>query len=137
MLLASGLLYHVASLGWCIDRAGDFWYQDVVTSAVAFLTSEPIGMKLNDELAGFLGASSKGVFDSWTALLSRARPWLSQAIVVSLGLTAAIFGASHSVALLSDFLLIAATPLLLTTLPIQGLFHLQLATIVAFGRLSM
>ena len=116
-----------------LDRILGEWSLDGLRQIIEWLMFNPAGLKLNNELAAFLGALFIWVIDYWGSWLAMVQPHFP--ILVRLFGFAAIAGASLPLSLLSDLLSICTIHITCFYMASARIFGWQLSIILSLFHL--
>jgi phosphatidylinositol glycan class Q protein len=106
---------------------------DALQRSISWLMGWPAGLKLNNELAVFLGDLFLWVIDYWSSCIETLRPALPQ-IILFVGFSA-FAGASMPVALFSDLLSLLTVHIYSFYLASARIFHWQLNILISLFHL--
>ncbi|KAH8903229.1 Gpi1-domain-containing protein [Coniochaeta sp. PMI_546] len=142
-LVANDVIIGMALGSYIIDNAG--WVADQISliltkftvealqRSISWLMGWPAGLKLNKELAVFLGDLFLWVIDYWSSCIATLRPALPQ-IILFLGFSS-FAGASMPIALLSDLLSILTVHIYSFYLASARIYHWQLNILISLFHL--
>ncbi|OIW26495.1 Gpi1-domain-containing protein [Coniochaeta ligniaria NRRL 30616] len=142
-LVANDVIIGMALGSYIIDNAG--WVADQISliltkftvealqRSISWLMGWPAGLKLNKELAVFLGDLFLWVIDYWSSCIETLRPALPQ-IILFLGFSS-FAGASMPIALLSDLLSILTVHIYSFYLASARIYHWQLNILISLFHL--
>ncbi|KAI4097143.1 MAG: hypothetical protein LQ344_000553 [Seirophora lacunosa] len=142
-LVANDVIIGIAIGSYIIDNAdwvafqintilGE-WTVEGLRNMIDWLTDAPAGLKLNNELAVFLGALFIWVIDCWKACVSSLRPYLPH--VIHLIGFSSFAGASMPISLFSDLLSALTVHIYCFYTASARIFHWQLTIIVSLFHL--
>jgi phosphatidylinositol glycan class Q protein len=106
---------------------------DALQRSISWLMGWPAGLKLNNELAVFLGDLFLWVIDYWSSCIETLRPALPQ-IILFVGFSA-FAGASMPIALFSDLLSLLTVHIYSFYLASARIFHWQLNILISLFHL--
>lgn len=106
---------------------------DALQRSISWLMGWPAGLKLNNELAVFLGDLFLWVIDYWSSCIETLRPALPQ-IILFVGFSA-FAGASMPIALCSDLLSLLTVHIYSFYLASARIFHWQLNILISLFHL--
>ncbi|KAL8633312.1 hypothetical protein Q9189_001033 [Teloschistes chrysophthalmus] len=109
------------------------WTIEGLRNMILWLTDAPAGLKLNNELALFLGALFIWVIDYWKECVGNLQPYLPQ-VIYFIGFSS-FAGASMPIALLSDLLSALTIHIYCFYTASARIFHWQLTIIVSWFHL--
>ncbi|KAI4119940.1 MAG: hypothetical protein LQ345_000199 [Seirophora villosa] len=142
-LVANDVIIGIAIGSYIIDNADwvafqintilSEWTVEGLRNMIDWLTDAPAGLKLNNELAVFLGALFIWVIDCWKACVSSLRPYLPH--VIHLIGFSSFAGASMPISLFSDLLSALTVHIYCFYTASARIFHWQLTIIVSLFHL--
>ena len=142
-LVANDVIIGMALGSYIIDNAN--WVADQISliltkftvealqRSISWLMGWPAGLKLNKELAVFLGDLFLWVIDYWSSCIATLRPALPQ-IILFLGFSS-FAGASMPIALLSDLLSVLTVHIYSFYLASARIYHWQLNILISLFHL--
>ncbi|KAJ9148599.1 N-acetylglucosaminyl transferase component Gpi1 [Pleurostoma richardsiae] len=142
-LVANDVIIGIALGSYIIDNAG--WVSEQISSLLGTYTVEalqsgiswlmgwPAGLKLNGELAAFLGDLFLWVIDYWSSCIETLRPALPH-IIWFIGFSS-FAGASMPIALFSDLLSLLTVHIYSFYLASARIFHWQLTILISLFHL--
>ncbi|KUI72317.1 N-acetylglucosaminyl-phosphatidylinositol biosynthetic protein gpi1 [Cytospora mali] len=142
-LVANDVIIGIALGSYIIDNAG--WVADQISvilttytvealqSGISWLMGWPAGLKLNTELAAFLGDLFLWVIDYWASCIDALRPALP-AVIWFIGFTS-FAGASMPIAVFSDLLSILTIHIYSFYLASARIYHWQLTILISLFHL--
>ncbi|KAJ9165135.1 Gpi1-domain-containing protein [Coniochaeta hoffmannii] len=142
-LVANDVIIGMALGSYIIDNAN--WVADQISliltkftvealqRSISWLMGWPAGLKLNKELAVFLGDLFLWVIDYWSSCIATLRPALPQ-IILFIGFSS-FAGASMPIALLSDLLSILTVHIYSFYLASARIYHWQLNILISLFHL--
>lgn len=142
-LVANDVIIGIALGSYIIDNAG--WVADQISvilttytvealqSGISWLMGWPAGLKLNTELAAFLGDLFLWVIDYWASCIDTLRPALP-AVIWVIGFTS-FAGASMPIAVFSDLLSILTIHIYSFYLASARIYHWQLTILISLFHL--
>ncbi|KAK1766488.1 hypothetical protein QBC33DRAFT_453309 [Phialemonium atrogriseum] len=142
-LVANDVIIGIALGSYIIDNAG--WVADQISgllrtytvealqSSISWLMGWPAGLKLNTELAAFLGDLFLWVIDYWSSCIETLQPAMPH-IIQFIGFSS-FGGASMPIALFSDLLSILTVHIYSFYLASARIFHWQLNILVSLFHL--
>ncbi|EGZ69037.1 Gpi1-domain-containing protein [Neurospora tetrasperma FGSC 2509] len=119
--------YIIENAGWVADEISRLlttYTVEALQSSISWLMGWPAGLKLNTELAAFLGDLFLWVIEYWASCIETIRPMLPR-IVLIIGFSS-FAGASMPLALFSDLLSILTIHIYSFYLASARIFHWQL-----------
>ncbi|ROW09952.1 hypothetical protein VPNG_06341 [Cytospora leucostoma] len=142
-LVANDVIIGIALGSYIIDNAG--WVADQISkilttytvealqSGISWLMGWPAGLKLNTELAAFLGDLFLWVIDYWASCIDTLRPALPS-VIWFIGFTS-FAGASMPIAVFSDLLSILTIHIYSFYLASARIYHWQLTILISLFHL--
>ncbi|KAL8654880.1 MAG: hypothetical protein Q9210_001232 [Variospora velana] len=142
-LVANDVIIGIAIGSYIIDNAEwvafqintilSEWTVEGLRNMIVWLTDAPAGLKLNNELAVFLGFLFIWVIDYWKECVSSLRPYLPQ-VIYFIGFSS-FAGASMPISLFSDLLSALTVHIYCFYTASARIFHWQLTIIVSLFHL--
>ncbi|KAL8909216.1 MAG: hypothetical protein Q9207_000390, partial [Kuettlingeria erythrocarpa] len=142
-LVANDVIIGIAIGSYIIDNAEwvafqintilSEWTVEGLRNMILWLTVAPAGLKLNNELAGFLGALFIWVIDYWKECVGSLRPYLPH-VIYFIGFSS-FAGASMPISLFSDLLSALTVHIYCFYTASARIFHWQLTIIVSLFHL--
>jgi phosphatidylinositol glycan class Q protein len=142
-LVANDIIIGIALGSYILDNADgvtaainvvlDDWSLKGLKSMIMWLTDWPAGLKLNNELAFFLGELFLWVIEYWSNMVENFRPMLPHAIYF-IGFSS-FAGASMPIALFSDLLSLLTIHIYSFYVASARIFHWQLTIIISLFHL--
>lgn len=142
-LVANDVIIGIALGSYIIDNAGWVAYQinkvlsgwtvEGLRDMILWLMDWPAGLKLNNELAVFLGDLILWVIDCWRGCVSSLRPYLPH-VIYFVGFSS-FAGATMPIALFSDLLSLLTVHIYCFYMVSARIFHWQLTIIVSLFHL--
>ena len=128
--------YIIDNAGWVADQISmllSTYTVDALQSSISWLMGWPAGLKLNTELAAFLGDLFLWVIEYWSSCIEALRPALPH-IVWFIGFSS-FAGASMPLALFSDLLSILTIHIYSFYLASARIYHWQLTILISLFHL--
>ncbi|KAL1884111.1 hypothetical protein VTK73DRAFT_6780 [Phialemonium thermophilum] len=128
--------YIIDNASWVADEVSGLlgtYTVDALQSSISWLMGWPAGLKLNNELAAFLGDLFLWVIDYWANCIDLLRPVMPH-IIQFVGFSS-FAGASMPIALLSDMLSVLTVHIYSFYLASARIFHWQLNILVSLFHL--
>jgi len=128
--------YIIDNAGWVAEQISQLHTQytvDALQSSISWLMGWPAGLKLNNELGGFLGDLFLWVIDYWSSCIEALRPILPH-IIWFIGFSS-FAGASMPIALFSDLLSILTVHIYSFYLASARIYHWQLNILISLFHL--
>ncbi|KAL2788472.1 N-acetylglucosaminyl transferase component-domain-containing protein [Aspergillus keveii] len=142
-LVANDVIIGIALGSYIIDNANWVAYQinlvlsgwtvEGLSQTISWLMDWPAGLKLNNELAAFLGDLFLWVIENWAACIANLQPYLPHIIYV-IG-CASFAGASMPIALFSDLVSILTVHIYSFYIASARIFNWQLTIIISLFHL--
>ncbi|KAL8950706.1 MAG: hypothetical protein Q9222_003265 [Ikaeria aurantiellina] len=142
-LVANDVIIGIAVGSYIIDNAEwvasqinivlSDWTVEGLRNMIVWLTDAPAGLKLNNELANFLGALFIWVIDYWRECVSGLQPYLPH-VIYFVGFSS-FAGATMPISLFSDLLSILTVHIYCFYTASARIFHWQLTIIVSLFHL--
>ncbi|KAF3490971.1 N-acetylglucosaminyl transferase component Gpi1 [Arthroderma uncinatum] len=142
-LVANDVIIGIALGSYIVDNADTVasqinavlsgWTVDGLQQTISWLMGWPAGLKLNNELAVFLGDLFLWVIAHWASALASLRPFLSHVVYI-IG-CASFAGASMSIAMFSDLLTIFTVHIYSFYIASARIFNWQLTIIISLFHL--
>ncbi|BDD56794.1 phosphatidylinositol N-acetylglucosaminyltransferase subunit gpi1 [Monascus purpureus] len=131
--LGSYIIDNANWVAYQINTALTGWTVEGLQRTISWLMDWPAGLKLNNELAAFLGDLFLWVIENWAALIANLQPYLQQIIYV-VGCSS-FAGASMPIALFSDLLSILTVHIYSFYIASARIFNWQLSIIISLFHL--
>ncbi|KIH89014.1 phosphatidylinositol glycan, class Q [Sporothrix brasiliensis 5110] len=128
--------YIIDNAGWVADQISmllSTYTVDALQSSISWLMGWPAGLKLNTELAAFLGDLFLSVIEYWSSCIGALRPALPH-IIWFIGFSS-FAGASMPLALFSDLLSILTIHIYSFYLASARIYHWQLTILISLFHL--
>ncbi|KAL1899160.1 pig-Q [Sporothrix stenoceras] len=128
--------YIIDNAGWVADQISmllSAYTVDALQSSISWLMGWPAGLKLNTELAAFLGDLFLWVIEYWSSCIEALRPALPH-IIWFIGFSS-FAGASMPLALFSDLLSILTIHIYSFYLASARIYHWQLTILISLFHL--
>ncbi|AEO67988.1 uncharacterized protein THITE_2117236 [Thermothielavioides terrestris NRRL 8126] len=128
--------YIIDNAGWVAEQISQLLTQytvEALQSSISWLMGWPAGLKLNNELAAFLGDLFLWVIDYWSSCIEALRPILPH-IIWFIGFSS-FAGASMPIALFSDMLSILTVHIYSFYLASARIYHWQLNILISLFHL--
>ncbi|KAK0649400.1 N-acetylglucosaminyl transferase component-domain-containing protein [Cercophora newfieldiana] len=128
--------YIIDNAGWVAEEISDLlskYTVEALQSSISWLMGWPAGLKLNTELAEFLGDLFLWVIDYWSSCIEALRPVLPH-IIWFIGFSS-FAGASMPIALFSDLLSILTVHIYSFYLASARIYHWQLNILISLFHL--
>ncbi|CAK7266322.1 pig-Q [Sporothrix epigloea] len=128
--------YIIDNAGWVADQISmllSTYTVDALQSSISWLMGWPAGLKLNTELAAFLGDLFLWVIEYWSSCIEALRPALPH-IIWFIGFSS-FAGASMPLALFSDLLSILTVHIYSFYLASARIYHWQLTILISLFHL--
>ncbi|CAK7568468.1 MAG: pig-Q [Sporothrix epigloea] len=128
--------YIIDNAGWVADQISTLlstYTVDALQSSISWLMGWPAGLKLNTELAAFLGDLFLWVIEYWSSCIEALRPALPH-IIWFIGFSS-FAGASMPLALFSDLLSVLTIHIYSFYLASARIYHWQLTILISLFHL--
>lgn len=128
--------YIIENVEWVTTSLNDFlsvWTVSGLERMIRWLTEWPAGLKLNNELAKFLGDLFLWVIQYWSQSLDSVRPML-KALILFIGFSS-FAGASMPIALFSDLVSLLTLHIYCFYIASARIYHWQLTIIISLFHL--
>ncbi len=128
--------YIIDNAGWVADQISTLlsvYTVDALQSSISWLMGWPAGLKLNNELAAFLGDLFLWVIQYWSSCIAALRPALPH-IIWFIGFSS-FAGASLPLALFSDLLSVLTMHIYSFYLASARIYHWQLTILISLFHL--
>ncbi|MCJ1382212.1 phosphatidylinositol N-acetylglucosaminyltransferase subunit gpi1 [Xylographa soralifera] len=128
--------YIIDNADWVAESINSFltnWTVQGLQRMIVWLTDWPAGLKLNNELASFLGDLFLWVIDYWSQCVDNFRPFLPQ-IIYFIGFSS-FAGASMPIALFSDLLSLLTVHITAFYLASARIYHWQWTILISLFHL--
>lgn len=142
-LVANDVIIGIALGSYIIENAHNVAFQidyhlraytvDGMRGMITWLMNLPAGLKLNDELGGFLGDLFLWVIDYWADTMRSVGPWLPR-VIYAIGFSS-FAGASMPIALFSDLLSILTLHIYSFYIASARIYNWQLSIIISLFHL--
>ncbi|MCJ1467272.1 phosphatidylinositol N-acetylglucosaminyltransferase subunit gpi1 [Pseudocyphellaria aurata] len=131
--LGSYIIDNADWVAYQINKVLSGWTVEGLRSMILWLMDWPAGLKLNNELAVFLGDLILWVIDCWRGCVSSLRPYLPH-VIYFIGFSS-FAGATMPIALFSDLLSLLTVHIYCFYTASARIFHWQLTIIVSLFHL--
>ncbi|CAI5965461.1 unnamed protein product, partial [Closterium sp. NIES-64] len=131
----AGLAVATAATVTSVSSLFLFLTNHVLRTSIVLLISQPIGLKLNDELTAAYGALSWQALQAWASFggaYGSVLPYLAVLVVGSAGL---FMGMSAAVGVIADLVLLSNLQLALVHWCLAPMYRMQLNAVIALWRL--
>ncbi|KAG7009152.1 N-acetylglucosaminyl-phosphatidylinositol biosynthetic protein [Physcia stellaris] len=131
--LGSYIIDNADWVAWQINYVLSGWTVEGLQSMIEWLMDWPAGLKLNNELARFLGDLFLWVIEYWAECVANLRPYLPQ-VIYFIGFSS-FAGATMPISLFSDLLSLLTVHIYCFYTASARIFHWQLTIIVSLFHL--
>ncbi|CAI5526570.1 unnamed protein product [Closterium sp. Naga37s-1] len=135
LLFSLLLLFFFQSVASAVSSLFFFLTNHVLRTSIVLLISQPIGLKLNDELTAAFGALSWQALQAWARFGSVYGSVLPYLAVLTVGSAGLFLGMSAAVGVIADLVLLSNLQLALVHWCLAPMYRMQLNAVIALWRL--